>query len=102
MMKKLKQNKGESLLEALVSMLIAVLAMGLITTAVLAAGSMNKSNREADQKFSKELEQVETYVAEKQSKQMIIIFADGSQKTVYVDVYGKDGRFASFKQEVDE
>ena len=101
MIKKLKQKKGESLLEALISMLIAVLAMGLITTAALAAGRMNQRNREADQKFAEEIEKVETYTAEKESKQMLILFADGTQKTVNVDVYGKDGRFASFKQEVD-
>lgn len=99
MIKKLKQNKGESLIEALISMLIAVLAMGLITTAALVATRMNHSNRENDQKFSKELEQVEIYMAETVEKDMTISFSDGTTETVTVEVYGGDGKFASFKQE---
>lgn len=101
MIKKIKQKKGETLIETLVSMLIALLAMGLITTAVTVAGRMNQRNRDADQEFSKELEQVEIYMAKKTQTDMTILFEDGSHKNVTVDVYGEGSRFASFKQEVD-
>ena len=99
MIRKLKKKNGETLIEALVSILIATLAMGLVSTATIAAANLNEKNRQADEMFAEELMQAENYLTEKESKQMLILFEDGSHQTVNVDVYGKDGRFASYKQE---
>ena len=101
MIRKLKSNKGETLIETMVSLLIAVLAVGLVASATLAASKMNEDNREADQKFRSDLEKVETYVAEKEAKQMVIIFEDGSHSIIDIDVYGRDCIFAVYEKRGD-
>jgi len=62
MMHKLKQKKGETLVETLFSMLIALLSMGMLCTCILAATNINKNNREADEKFSEQLKKAESMV----------------------------------------
>lgn len=59
MIKKLKQKRGETLIETLFSMLIAVLSMGILCTAVMAASNLNMQTREMDKKYSEELRAVE-------------------------------------------
>lgn len=99
MIKKIKRISGETLIEALISILIAMLAMGFVSTATIAAANMNKVNRVADESFAKELEDVEAYMAGKEPKTMLIRFEDGSQKTIHIEVYGDGSRFASYKEE---
>ena len=106
MMKKLKKNNGEALIETLVSLLIAVLAMGLVSTSVVAAANINEQNKQADRKYADELLEVETYATDAQTMSLKITFdseSDLVDKEIYIDVnvYGKDGTFASYRQEVD-
>lgn len=58
--KKLKQNKGETLIESLVSMLIAVLSMGMLCTSVMASAKINAANEKADKIFAYQLNAAET------------------------------------------
>lgn len=99
MMRKLLENKGETLIEALVSLLIAVLAMGLVSTAALSATSINKSTREADKIFADELEAAEIHSTEQPSvlKKLTITSSDAKiEVEENVDVYGKGSTFASY------
>ena len=50
-MKKLKNSRGETLIETLAALLIAVLAFGALTTAVLTAGKINARVRDTDVSF---------------------------------------------------
>ena len=59
MIKKLKQKSGETLVETLFSILIAVLSMGILCSAVMAANSINMQSREMDNKYKTELNAVE-------------------------------------------
>lgn len=98
MMRKLKQNKGETLMEALVSLLIAVLAIGLVATAAMAAANINKNTNIADDAFAEELEKAEIYTATRvEVKKLTIDFGGGSTVEVNVDVYGDGSIFASYK-----
>lgn len=98
MMRKLKQNKGETLMEALVSLLIAVLAIGLVATAAMAATNINKNTNIADDAFAEELEKAEIYTATTiEVKKLTIDFGGGSKVEVNVDVYGDGSIFASYK-----
>ena len=51
MIKKLRQIQGETLIETLVSLLIAVLSVLLLSTAVLASSKINQQTREMDEKY---------------------------------------------------
>ena len=109
MIKKLKQKSGETLMETLVSMLIAVLCIGLLSSAIMAAANINKQTRELDQKFSDELNAVEGRTDEvtKTDKNLVISFqpADGTSaytENATVTVYGdEDGAFLSYDYEGD-
>ena len=93
MMKKIKQNSGETLIETLVSMLIAVLCMGLLCSSVMAATNINKKTRELDDKYASDLQRAEGYMSE-----------DGYdyKKKETVTLYGgaeEDSLFASYTLE---
>lgn len=101
MIKKLKKNNGETLVEALVSLLIAVLSMALVASASLAAANLNENNREADKAFAEELEQAELYLSDEVlSKTIEIRFSSGNLEPIEktVNVYGDGSRFASYRQ----
>jgi Tfp pilus assembly protein PilE len=105
MIRKLKQNKGETLVESLIAVLIAVLAMGLVATATISAANINKSTREADAAYAEELEKAEIFVeTTKETKKLRVKFNDNNaflriNGNDYADVgvYGDGSTFASYK-----
>ena len=50
-MNKLRNNRGETLVESLVSILIAVLAFGILATSVVTAEKINAKTRNTDVMF---------------------------------------------------
>lgn len=98
MIRKLRQKKGETLIETLISMLIAVLSMGILSMATMTATNVNNEIREVDEKYNEELRQVESLDSSvKMSVQTLnLLFesADGTTTygtdTVSVNVYGND------------
>ena len=50
-MNKLRNNRGETLIESLVSILIAVLAFGILATSVVTAEKINAKTRNTDVMF---------------------------------------------------
>ena len=105
--KKLLEQKGETLLETLVSLLIAVLAMGFVSTATIAAANMNKANQEMDDKYAADLYAAETYTAEGVLVEngLKIIFEEGSNIIPFEDdiiIYGnEEGVFASYTSKLE-
>jgi len=108
MRKKLKAQKGETLIEAMVSLLIALLAVMFLTTAVLTAANINKATREADEKFAEELKYAEGRIKEAgreiEQKELLIDFESLDDVRVDVEVYGGiEGLFISYDEmEVSE
>lgn len=109
MIKKLKQKRGETLMETLFSMMIAVLCMGMLCNAVMAATNINRQTRELDEKYSDELNAVEGMADDitKTEKELVISFqpADGSPvyaENATVTVYGdEDSAFLAYDYEGD-
>lgn len=99
MLKKLKKNNGETLIEALVALLIAVVSMSLVASASLAVAKLNEKNRKADKEFAEELEQAELYLSDEVlNKTITIEFTKGDPVEKTVRVYGDGSRFASYRQ----
>ena len=55
-MNKLRNNRGETLIESLVSILIAVLAFGILATSVVMAEKINAKTRNTNVMFRYEVE----------------------------------------------
>lgn len=103
MRRKLKAQNGETLIEAMVSLLIAMLAMMFLTTSVMAAASINKATREADEAFEEELKYAEGRMEEDEreveKKELLIDFQSLDDVRIDVDVYGgKDSRLISYDE----
>ena len=112
MIKKLKKKNGETLIEALVSLLIAILAMGLVNSATMAAANINKNTRDMGQTFADELQIAELHsTVEAGEKNLIIKVKDGENyATLKIDgtdfeekvtIYSNGSRFASYEKKVD-
>lgn len=102
MLKKLKDKKGETLIESLVAMLIALLSMVMLTSCTTAAAKMNAATKEMDEKYSKELERAEGLMAEAgydaKDIKVKLTFDTCGVKTADVMLYGGDtGVFASYE-----
>ena len=111
MIKKLKSKRGETLIETLFSMLIAVLSMGILCMAVMTAANLNQETRQMDEKYSSELREVESLddAADKKTAVLDISFysEDGTilyqTTTAEVTMYGSnEGAFLSYDYEPQE
>lgn len=105
-MRKLRQTKGESLVETMVSLLICVLAISLLSTSITAAMQINQKNKEADQKYNEELKIAETFLDvegySKKEIQLRVSFQSATSQTVTVTRYGgDDGVFAAYDYEAE-
>ena len=107
MIRKLKQQQGETLVETLVSLLIATLSVMLLTAAITASARINKQNKEADKIYAEELKRVESYEATAdnpmQNKSIKIDFGNGIVVEKEIELYGgMQGKFASYKAKEDD
>ena len=101
-LKKIKSNKGETLIESLVSLLIAALSIAMLVSCILACSRINETNRKADEKYNKDLYRAEAAISEegyeKEAGSVTIDFETTADKTVEVDLYGgEDGSFLTYK-----
>lgn len=102
MLKKLKEKKGETLVESLVAMLIALLSMVMLTSCTTAAANMNAATRAMDKKFNEELKRAEGLMAEAgydaKPIEVKLTFDTCGVKTADVTLYGGDtGTFAAYE-----
>lgn len=93
MLRKLKQQKGETLVETLAALLIATLSVMMLTSAITASARINAGNKEADKKLTEELQAAESYSSKiSEMKQEIEFnFTNYADEKVEVFLYGKKG-----------
>lgn len=75
MSKKLKQKKGETLVETLAALLIATLSVMMLTSAITASARINNQYRKADERMAAELQ-----VAERKSDEDMLGVDEASSK----------------------
>ena len=104
MKKKLKNQNGETLIESLTSVLIAVMAMGILASSLTTSARINYQNREADKKYAEDLMYAEGYLSgtghEPQLSVNCTISFEGSlsvNKTVTL-YGGTDSSFVSYNE----
>ena len=106
MLKKLKKQNGETLIESLVSVLICVMAMTMLAGSMVATARINHTNREADKKYEEDLKCAEAYDTEEaetssEKIQFIIKHEDSTTEIVEEDIIlydnGTESSFASYK-----
>lgn len=102
MLKKLKDKKGETLVESLVAMLIALLSMVMLTSCTTAAANINAATRAMDKKFAEELERAEGMMAEAgyetKNIKVKLTFDTCGVQTADVTLYGGDaGTFVTYE-----
>lgn len=100
---KLKQQKGETLVETLAALLIATLSVMMLTSAITAGARINLKNREADQKITDDLKAAEECTDSLGDKTLVIQFNGMDKIQTAVTLYGQgDGKFASYQIEPAE
>lgn len=109
MINKLKQQCGETLIEALVSLLIAVLSMGVLSSAVLASSNLNAKKKEKDNEYSQKLEAAESMSDSEVTEGRLHLefetlnVGEGHTLTVEVNLYGgEENDFASYQEKTVE
>lgn len=97
MKRKLKSNRGETLVEVLASILIGALSVALLFTAVMASVNMDRTAKETDSKYKEVLAAAEGRTAEfdpfaPAATDKTVKVANGSSvANVPVTFYGGDG-----------
>lgn len=97
MIRKIKQQKGETLVESMVAMLIAVLSVTLLSSTVVAATRINQANRTKDNQFREELQRAEN-MQEAPIPSTLKVKFGAETAEIDVNVYGGDGTFISYDQ----
>lgn len=98
-MKKLRENRGETLVEVLASILIAALSVALLFGCVMASSSIDRDARDLDGKHYKALTEAEKQELLPVSVQVEIkrVVTDGGhveEKELSVNVYGGEGMYS--------
>lgn len=95
MRRKLRSKRGETLIEVLASVLVASLSIALLFSAVMAAGRINQSARDADEAFYTSLQNAQTYggtpLPASTSKKVTLKNEAGDKKEIEVTFYGENG-----------
>jgi Tfp pilus assembly protein PilV len=92
--KKLRNSRGETLVEALASILIATLSILTLLTGLAAAFQMNQAARQADESFYQWLNAAETQKAPLDQSQVEVKMDGAAPVTIAVDVFGGEGLYS--------
>lgn len=104
MIKKLKQKKGETLVETLVALLIATFSVMLLTAAITGSARVNKQNSDSDKSYADDLRKVESYdktAGNMVETGLIFDFGSGNTEEITIELYGGTGKLASYKAKED-
>ena len=112
MSKKLKQQKGETLVETLAALLIATLSVMMLTSAITASARINNQYRKADERMAAELQAAESQSdgdmfganEEDSKRELEFVFTSSEDGIVEVILYGqkatadkREGEVISYK-----
>lgn len=97
-MKKLRNNRGETLLEGLIAVMIAALSMTMLLSCVTASSHTGTGAKEMDDKFYQTLSDVEGHSGT-EVDESVTIKREGvaDSPTVSVTVYGDGGLYSYSK-----
>ena len=87
-MNKLRDNRGETLIESLVSILIAVLAFGILATSVVTAEKINAKTREERKEKG-----MFSYTGAKSTDKKVTLTGTGRTVTGKVSLYESNGYY---------
>lgn len=93
MCRKLKDNRGETLVEMLASILIAALAVALLFTCCMASVQMGGQARAADKRYYENLSAAEARTEVKEAGKVKV---EGNSNSVEVEIqlYGGEGTYS--------
>lgn len=93
MCRKLKDNRGETLVEMLASILIAALAVALLFTCCMASVQMGGQARAADKRYYENLSAAESRTKTEGNGQ-VNVAGNGNSVEVQIQLYGGDGMYS--------
>lgn len=94
MKKKLKEVRGETLIEVLAAILVGALSISMLFGAVMASGTMDKATREKDKTFYESLDKAEARTANPSLDGLKVTVKNtdsGPEANVSVTFYGGEG-----------
>lgn len=92
-MKKLNQDRGETLVEVLAAVLVASLSIALLFGGIMASSSIDRTVRTSDETFYTDLSAAERQGSGDKKETMTVIVANGSAGAeLDVNVYGETVR----------
>lgn len=101
-MHKIREKRGETLVESLVSILIFTFASILMLTMISAGAEINRTAREADRTYFSQLLTAEMAEGPGTEKGTVLFTVNGAAEAVTVDVYREDsGLYSYFAAEED-
>lgn len=93
MCRKLKDHRGETLVEMLASILIAALAVALLFTCCMASVQMGGQARAADERYYENLSAAEARTEAKGAGK-VKVEGNGNSVEVQIQLYGGDGMYS--------
>lgn len=98
--RKLKDSRGETLVELLAAILIAALSVALLFTCCMASAEMGRNTREADKKYYEALSAAEEQEAAPFLTGVTVEVTEtgGGKNTIMVSLYGGEEMY-SYKKE---
>lgn len=97
MLHKLKNQRGETLVEAMASIVIAALSVALLFTCVMASIQINRMAQGADEAYYKALTAAETQTADADhpaKSGTVKIAGNSAVKELDISLYGGEGMYA--------
>lgn len=98
-LKKLKSENGESIVEVLAAILIASLSVAFLTASVMTAVNMDRAAEAADAGYYESITAAETK-ALPDGDGKVTIQGSGKNKDIEIQFYGGDDMYSYQKQEV--
>jgi type II secretory pathway pseudopilin PulG len=96
--RKLRQNRAETLVESLVSILIVALASTMLLTAVATASRLNQTARESQEDYQSKLEAAETGAGTPGGTVIITnVPGEDADVSVSVTIYGDEDGFVRWE-----
>lgn len=86
--KKLHSNRGETMVEMLVSIALLVLAMSILGAMLSVSYNITNAVREADDKYYEDLSAAEQHGSEAHDGEVTISCVGGGSVKIDVDIYG--------------
>lgn len=96
MRKKLRDNRGETLVEVLASILIAALSVALLFSSIMASAGIDRSARASDETYYEALSQAEGQTGAPEPL-AITVKNGGAQTILNVERYGGKGAYSYAK-----